>query len=154
MYNIKGTLTLLLGSEQAALLNQVSLAALGIVALLIVWLWRGPWQPDAPIFDPRFALTVLLGLLFSPHLNPHDSFAVLIPAAICYGYLRQHRPTQQRAYALFALSCPLLFLLGEFTIGDSLGVRVPVLLMLVLAGWLIIVLATPTPAQASAPAEG
>jgi hypothetical protein len=154
MYNLKGTLTLLLGSEHAALLNQVSLAALGIVLLLVVWLWRGPWQPDAPAFAPRFALTVLLGLLFSPHLNPHDSFALLIPAALCYGYLRQHRPAQQRAYALFALSCPLLFLLGEFTIGGSLGVRVPVLLMLVLTCWLIVVLATPAPAQASVPAEG
>ncbi len=137
MYNFKGALTLLLGSGNASLINQVSTLALGITVLITLWLWRGPWRPAAPDFEPRFALTLMLALLFSLHLNPHDGIALVVPAALFYAYLRAHRPTWSRPYAVFALSSPLLFLFSEFAIEDRLGIRVPVVVMLVLTGWLI-----------------
>ena len=36
----------------------------------------------------RFALTLVLGALFSPHLNPHDGLILVPAAAIAYGALR------------------------------------------------------------------
>lgn len=135
MYNVKGTLTLLLGSEQRVLINLVSLALLVLAAGAVLLVWRGPWQPEAPAFELKVALTILAGLLFGPHLNPHDGLLLVIPAALFAAYLRQcERP--RRAFAAFVLCCPLLFLVAEFTVGGSLGIRLPVVAMLVLLVWM------------------
>jgi hypothetical protein len=135
MYNLKGTLALLLGNEQGALINQVSVGMLAAASVGVLALWRGPWQPAAPRFDLRMALTLLVGLLFLPHLNPHDGLLLVAPAVLFYHYLRQlHRP--RRWYGAFALSCPLLFLVGEFTVGGNLGIRIPVVAMVVLLIWM------------------
>jgi len=104
-------------------------------AVLTLLLWRGPWQPDDPSFELRMALTILLGLLFSLHLNPQDGLILIAPAMLFYDYLRQ-RDLSRRAYAAFALSCPLVFLVSEFTVRGSLGIRVPVVAMIVLAVWM------------------
>ena len=135
MYTIKGTLTLLLGDERGAQISIISTGLLIITALALALLWRGRWRPHAPDFDARLALTLVVGLLITTHLNAHDALLVVLPAFLFYRYLRERdRPT--RAYAAFVLSCPLLFLVSEATIGASLGVRVPFLAMLVLAGWI------------------
>ena len=49
------------------------------------WLWRGRWDAGSPAFAIRFSLTLVLGLLFSPHLNPHDGLVLVPAAAIAYG---------------------------------------------------------------------
>ncbi|NJN66480.1 MAG: DUF2029 domain-containing protein [Chloroflexaceae bacterium] len=135
MYNLKGTLALMLGNERGALINQISTGVLALVSVAILVLWRGPWQPDPPRFDLYLALTLLAGLLFLPHLNPHDGLLLVAPAVLFYHYLRQHlRP--RGWYAAFALSCPWLFLVGEFTVGGNLGIRIPVIAMGVLLGWM------------------
>ncbi len=135
MYNLKGTLTLLLGNEQQSLINAVSLGALAVVAAGVVFIWRGTWQPEDAGFDLRFGLTMLLGLLFSPHLHLHDCLLLLLPVLLFYRYLRQ-RNLPRRGYALFVLSWPLLFLLSNFVVDGALGVRLPVLAMAVLAAWM------------------
>lgn len=135
MYNFKGTLALLLGSTHQSLINQASLAALVLAVGATLWLWRGPWQPDDPRFELRMAATILLGVLFSPHLFPHDGLLLVAPAVFFAVYLRE-RGLPLRPYATFALSCPLLFLVAEFTIGGSLGIRVPVVAMVVLLVWI------------------
>jgi hypothetical protein len=135
MYNLKGTLTLLLGNEQQSLINAISLGALAVVAAGVVLLWRGAWQPDEAGFDGRFGLTMLLGLLFSPHLHLHDCLLLLLPVLLFYSYLRQ-RNLPRRGYALFVLSWPLLFLLSNFVLDGALGVRLPVVAMAVLAAWM------------------
>jgi hypothetical protein len=135
MYNFKGTLALILGNAQGVLINQISLAALIIVVLLTLFLWRGPWRPDEPSFELRLAFTLLLGLLFSVHLNPQDGLMLVAPALLFYMYLRQ-RNLPRRAYAAFVLSCPLVFLVSEFTVKGSLGIRIPVVAMTVLAAWM------------------
>lgn len=135
MYNLKGALALLLGNTQAALINQVSFAALVVTAGLSVWLWRGAWAPQRPDFELRFALTLLLGILFSPHLNQQDSLLLVAPALLFYMYLRQ-RGLPRRAYAAFVLICPLVFLISAFFIRGKLGIQIPVLVMIVLAGWM------------------
>jgi hypothetical protein len=135
MYNLKGTLALILGNGQATLINQISYVALTTTFVPTLLLWRGPWQPDDANFELRMALTMLLGLLFSLHLNPQDGLMLVVPAALFYAYLRQ-RDLPRRAYAVFALSCPSVFLISRFTVGGSLGIRVPVLAMIVLNVWM------------------
>ncbi|NJO84511.1 MAG: DUF2029 domain-containing protein [Blastochloris sp.] len=140
MYNVRGTLTLWLGNNQGQLINQISTVALLVAASVTVWLWRGPWRPDEPVSDLRVGLTVLLGLLCTPHLYAHDALLLVLPAMLFFSYLRQSG-LSQRAYATFILSCPLLFLISEFTVGSSLGIRLPVVAMLVLLIWMLWALA-------------
>lgn len=137
MHNLRGTLTLLLGSEQSSLISTLSLGVLVLVLLAtVVWWGRQRWQPAAPTFEARFALTLLLGVLFSPHLHPHDGLVLLVPVVLFYAYLRQHAPGQWVWYGGFVLLWPLLFLVGQFFIGDALPLPLAVLAMLVLAGWI------------------
>lgn len=136
MYNLKGLLSVWAGAEHAPLISRISLFGLVGSALGTLWLWRGPWHPQAPDFAPRLALTIVLGLFFSPHLYPHDSLVLVAPAILFYGYLREQRPAHLRAYAIFLLICPLLFLVSRFAIGTSLGVRPPLLAMFILTGWI------------------
>lgn len=135
MYNLKGTLALLLGNAQGTLINQVSFAALLVTAAFSAWLWRGAWMPHRPDFELRFAFTLLLGILFSPHLNQQDSLLLVAPALLFYTYLRQ-RDLPRGAYAAFVLLCPLVFLISEFFIRGKLGIQIPVLVMIVLAAWM------------------
>lgn len=135
MYNFKGTLALILGDEQGLLINQISLVALALVVALIMFLWHVPWRPDDPVFDLRMGFTILLGLLFNPHLHRQDGVLFIAPAVLFYMYLRQ-RGLPRRAFAVLALACPLLILVSEFTISGSLGIRAPVALAAVLAVWM------------------
>ena len=57
----------------------------------MAWLWRGRWAPASLDFDLRFALTLVIGLLTSPHLNPHDDLLLVPAAAIAYRGLRGSR---------------------------------------------------------------
>jgi hypothetical protein len=135
MYTLKGTLSLLLGGTAAGPIEAATWGALLIAVGATAWLWRGRWQPAAPAFDARFAFTVMLGLLVSPHLHPHDSLLLAVPATLAYGLTRQPATRQPLVGALLAVS-PLLFLLGDHAIGVRLGMQVQVALMLGLAGWL------------------
>jgi hypothetical protein len=135
MYNFKGTLALILGNDQGLLINQISLVALALATVLILLLWRGAWRPDDSAFDLRMGITILLGLLFNPHLHRQDGVVFIAPALLFYLYLRQ-RGLPRRTFAVWALTCPLIVLVSEFTIGGGLGIRVPVVLMGVLAVWM------------------
>lgn len=135
MYNIKGTLALLLGNEQGALINHISLVLFGAAVLVVVLAWRGAWRPDNARFELYMAFALVLGLLFLPHLNPHDGLLLVVPSTLFYCYLRQ-RNLPRSSYAAFALSCPLFFLVTEFTVGGGLGIRGPVVAMLILLVWI------------------
>lgn len=138
MYNFKGTLAVLLGNHQAPLINRISSLALIAASLSTLLLWHPApsSSPKHPQFELRIALTLLLGLLFCPHLHPHDGLLLVAPATLFYAYLRQN-DLPRRNYAAFVLSCPVVFLLSEFTIGPNLGIRIPVIAMLVLLVWML-----------------
>jgi hypothetical protein len=139
MYNIKGALTLVFGPDHAALINQVSLLALLGTLVYVVWLWRGAWRTDTPDFALRLVATITLGVLFSPHLYPHDSLIMVAPAVLMYSYIRQHRPDLRARYALFILLWPLVFLVSEFGQVERLVLVHPqMVLMAILAGWSIV----------------
>jgi glycosyl transferase family 87 len=150
MWNLRGTLTLLLGREQAPTINLLSWVGLLAAAGLTLWLWRGPWRTDWPRFDLRLALTIVLTLLFAPHFNHHDGMLLVLPAVILYGYLRP-APALARLFAALALTAPLFFFVADRLVGGSLGVRVPALLMVGLALWLAAALRRTAAPNESAP---
>ena len=134
-YNLKGTLALIMGNAQGALINQISLGALALAALLTLWIWRGPWGSNEALFELRLGLTIMLGLLVSPHLHRQDGVLFIVPALLFYSYLRQ-QALPQRTFAVWALSCPIIVLVAEFTLDGSLGIRAPVAMMLLLTVWM------------------
>jgi hypothetical protein len=135
MHNFKGTLTLILGNEQSSLINQISYLALAASIAVTWWVWRNRWQPDDPDFELKTAFTLLLGSLFGVHVNPQDSLLLIVPAALFYDYLHQ-RHLPRRAFAAFALVCPFIIFVSEYTIGGSLKIRAPVMAMIVLLIWM------------------
>ena len=134
MWNLRGTLTLLIGPDQAAgqatLINTVGLIGQLAGLAAVAWLWRGRWSPTTRDFDLRFALTLVIGLLTSPHLNPHDDLLLIPAAAIAFRGLRE-RPNGGWIGVALALS-PLVILVTNSISANAVEgppVRVPVVLM-------------------------
>jgi hypothetical protein len=136
MYNLKGMLTLILGNQHGVLISRICNIAFLAAASLSLILWRRLPLHDDPQFELRFGLVLLLGLFFSPHLHSHDGVMLIAPALLFYIYLRQYQP-EHTTYVMFILLCPFLFLIGEFAVGSSLGVRIPSLVMIALLAWIM-----------------
>jgi hypothetical protein len=112
-HNLKMVFAALFGPERLPLINALTtgglLLAAGIV-LLLGWTSR---TADRPARGLCFALTILLGVLTAPHLNPHDALLLVVPAVLLLDAVHQ------RGEATFALSgvlatCPLLFWADSF----------------------------------------
>jgi hypothetical protein len=145
MWNLRGTLALLAGPEvsagQAATINTLALAGQLAALAAVAWLWRGRWDPGTPAFALRFALTIVLGLLLSPHLNPHDDLLLVPAGAIAYGALRDGSRSRWVGLALFA--APFVVLLTNPLSVNEVGggpIRTPVLLMIAFAVTLVLAL--------------
>jgi hypothetical protein len=153
MYNLKMALAALLGVGRLPLVNALSWDACLVAAVVVAEVWRGPWRPGTPRFALRFALTVLLGAVVSPHFNGHDGLLLVVPAVLAYDYLRRTgRPAGWLAALLTA--CPLLFLADSY--GPAAlrpgGVRPFFLVMAGLTAWAAWALARARPAPRPAAA--
>ncbi|MCX8068089.1 MAG: DUF2029 domain-containing protein [Anaerolineae bacterium] len=138
MINLKGTLTLWLGTERAPLIQTITGIALvtGAVGILSIWAFRG-WKLERARSDMLFSFTLLLGALLSPHQNQQDCLIYALPIALFYESLRHlGRPT--RPLTAFLMTWPVLFLLEQFVIQGRLGMRLPVVLTLILLGWIVV----------------
>lgn len=141
MWNLRGTLALLMGPEigpdEASTINTLALAGQVVALAAVAWLWRGRWDAGRPAFAVRFSLTIVLGLLFSPHLNTHDDLLLVPAAAIAYGALRSRR--NGRWLGVVLVAAPFIVLLTNPLSVNEVGgppIRVPVVLMLAFAGFL------------------
>jgi hypothetical protein len=134
MWNLRGTLSLWAGPDPAAatasLINTIALAAQVAALVAVAWLWRGTWDAGTPAFALRFALTLVVGLLFSPHLNPHDDLLLVPAGALAYGAVRERAEGPWLGLALFIAPFAVLVLnwINVNEVGGPI-VRVPVLLM-------------------------
>lgn len=133
MYNLKGALTQLLGYEHGPLISQLSGLALVASAVVTLLLWRKPQQPGTPQFDLRLALSVVLGLLFSPHLYAHDALLLVLPALLLARYLHSQGRLGQAGLFLF---WPALFASLELAFDPTLYSRIATLFIVALVLWL------------------
>ncbi len=159
MWNLRGTLTLLIGPEvtdaQAAVINTIALVAQLATIVLVGWLWPGRWDVGSPAFALRFSLTLVLGMLFSPHLNPHDGLLLIPAVVIAYGALRARPDGRWLGLAFFA--APFVILLtNPLSVTEPGGplVRTPVLLMGAFVVVLAVALRTATRSAPGEPALG
>ena len=154
MWNVRGTLTLLIGpdraAEQASLINGIGFVVQVLGLAAVAWLWRGRWSPTTPDFDLRFALTIVLGLLTSAHLNPHDDLLLVPAAAIAYRALRE-MPNAGRAGVILAVA-PFVILVANGVSANAVEgppIRVPVIAMALFAVWLAVALGRQSPGVVS-----
>ena len=135
MWNLRGTLSLWSGPEIAAatasLINTIALVGQVAALVAVAWLWRGRWDASTPAFALRFSMTLVLGLLFSPHLNPHDDLLLVPAGAIAYGAVRERAEGPWLGVALLVAPFAVLVLnwIDVNQVGGPL-IRVPVVLML------------------------
>ena len=155
MWNLRGTITMLVGPEraadQAASINTIALAiwVVGLIGIAVWWARRS-WEPTSPRFQLGFALTLVVGMLLSPHLNPHDGMLLVPAGALAYGVLRGERFGP--AFGAFLFAAPFLILVANpLSANEVWGtlIRVPVVIMLVMVGWMIVALSRPPPASAA-----
>ena len=147
MWNLRGTITMLVGPDRAAdaasAINTVALVVwiAGLVGIA-AWWSRRTWEPASPRFQLGFALTLVLGMLLSPHLNPHDGMLLVPAGALAYGAIRAERSGPAFGALLFA--APFLILVANpLSANEVWGtlIRVPVVIMLVMVGWIAVTLA-------------
>jgi hypothetical protein len=136
MYNLKGLLTGLLGTEKSTLINALSAVALLGSVLATLWVWRGPPPADKAGFALRSAFTLLIGVVCNPHLNPVDALVLVVPAVLFRDYLhRRGLPT--RGLDVLLAACPVVFMVDCYGVGHwPAGVRPFFLLMLALLFWM------------------
>ena len=133
MWNLRGTLALLLGRDNAAAVDRIAYAGFVIGVYAIALLWRRGWRrggggtartawtvADRASSDGtartarlglRVALTIVLTLLLSPHLNPHDDALAIVAVALAYGSLRG--TTAGLAIGIGALLAPVAIVRRE-----------------------------------------
>ena len=95
------------------------LATLALIGILL-FAWRGAWQPREARFDFQFALLTLVGLVASPHLNFHDLTLLVLPLILIL------RNTMERN-----LSAPL----ERLRVGTLMLAYPVTLIALVVSGW-------------------
>jgi alpha-1,2-mannosyltransferase len=153
MWNVRGTIAMLVGPErvatQADAINSVALVVWVVgLAVLALWWSRRRWDPTSKPYQLGFALTVLVGMLISPHLNPHDGLLLVPAGALAYGVIRELPSGPALGALLFA--APFLILLTNPISANSVEgtpIRVPVVIMLVMVVWILIALRRVSRAQ-------
>lgn len=158
MYNLRGALVIALGPEQAGLIGLISSAALVAAAVLIAVAWSGAglaesrpegratlsapgppftavWRPGDATFDLRFAFTVCLGFLLSPHAYQYDAVVLILPGLLFHNHLRR-AGGGVLAYRAFVLTSIGVFSLVSITGGGPFGVLPPIAVTTVFAGWM------------------
>lgn len=147
MWNLRGTIAMLVGPERATAeadaINTVALVVwVGGLIGIALWWSRRTWDPASLRYQLGFALTIVLGMLLSPHLNPQDGLLLVPAGALAYGVIREQ--PSGRAFGTLLFAAPFLVLLGNpLSANDVTGtpIRMPIVIMLVMVAWISIALA-------------
>jgi hypothetical protein len=109
MPNIRGLLhDLFYDAEIGSLSFGLTVVISGAAYLLCVYLWRDGFDPVDPIFDLKFALTLLTTVLISYHLYPHDLLPVAIGLVLLFGYLKIETSRRSLSLAFYIVLLILL----------------------------------------------
>jgi hypothetical protein len=135
-YTLRGMLSNLLGYSNGNLINIINNTVL-CVSLIIVWYVNRHGIPaDSLRFNINFSVTIVLSAFLSLHLYPHDDLVLVLPVALFYDYLRQNN-YPIKAYSIFVLISPIVFLISAFYHSNLLGViRLPIIVIIILLIWM------------------
>jgi len=134
MYNLKGTLYSSIGSHRWDLIILMSTIGLLFGLIFTLLLWYKKFDTQSSDFELRFALTVLLGLFFSPHLYGHDF--VLVFAALLFLIVYAGNNSGSLSLVKLFSVFPLLFFATEIVFKINVGIRFPTLMMIIMMVWI------------------
>ena len=134
MYNLKGTLYSSTGSQHWDLIMFLSTIGLLSSLILTVLIWYKKFDTHSSDFELRFALTVLLGLFFSPHLYGHDF--VLVFAALLFLIVYTGNNSGSLSLVKLFSVFPILFFLTEIVFKINVGIKFPTLMMIIMMIWI------------------
>lgn len=138
-HSLAGGITALIGGNTDAIVRITNLVAMIGAAGLLLWVWRGKWEPGDSRWAGAMALLVLAAMLTNPQLNTHDLCLLVVPGALGLAYLTRVMSDKGRGVAVWCgvlwavYVSTALFLPQVF----SLPLRVTTLAMLAM-GWLLI----------------
>ncbi|MBN1919760.1 MAG: DUF2029 domain-containing protein [Anaerolineae bacterium] len=135
MYNLKGTLALCCRNLDPILITRLSSIGFLTSIVGISWLWRISDAINTPIWNLKLAIGLTVGMLFGLHLNPHDGLLLIFPLFLFVSYLHSRKP-QLRTEMTVISGFPLVILITEHILTDSLPIRSPVLIMMGLLIWM------------------
>lgn len=115
-----------------ALESALWLLPLTIMVMVLLWSWRGPWQPVSTCFAANCAATVLATMFVSPYQFSYDLVLLGVPA-VYSGKTLDRRPAWHRWALLLSIILVLAGILG--TRGVFEGFALPRLAPLGVAAW-------------------
>jgi hypothetical protein len=140
MVNFRGLLSSILGHGNAELVNTLSgiflLAAMLATGLLWWWFVVRAGASNSL----AFALSILIGICFSPHLYIQDTLLCILPAVLLYEHLRKDQP---KAAAWLGRLCTLslfAFVIDVFHEKHWNLPRLPQLLLFGFTSWVLVAL--------------
>jgi hypothetical protein len=136
MYNFKGALTLLLGTQPALIAAATRLALLLALVATVALFWRR--RQDDDTLPLRLALALLLGIFFSLHLYYYDALLLVAVAVAFDAHLHRFAPGWRAAFLGLAYTVPLLFLEDAWIDLGGRAVSWPAVLMV---GWALVMVA-------------
>jgi alpha-1,2-mannosyltransferase len=114
MYNFKAVLTLGLGIDYAKLINILSWIFFILSVFIIIIIWQeSKWDPQNPVLELKYSITLTLFIFSFPHVNAHDSL-LLIPAALLFLIYLINRNLSITFFSIFIFSLPIFFLFSKF----------------------------------------
>ena len=127
-----------LGPEHFGLaMAMATVASVGLLAL-VLWVWRGPWDPHAERLGLRFAALVAVTPLVSPYLQLHDLCVLIIPALLVAEYWLGHGAGESWARVRIVLAILWLSCLVGPPIITRLAPLPLVPLAVLLLGWVVL----------------
>ena len=137
-HSLGGGLVALFGPGAERIVRTLNPLFLLAAAALVLYVWRGPWQPNSARWDGAMALTFLATIFTSLHVNTHDLCLLAIPAALGISYITQSGQSEGVKTAWYA-SLWAAYLLPSLLLGASFDL--PVRLTTLVIGLLIALLA-------------
>jgi hypothetical protein len=139
-HSLAGGLAALFGGGTDDMIRMMNLTAMVGAAALLLWVWKGQWEPRVGRWDGAMALTLLAAMLTNPQMNTHDLCLLAVPGALGLAYLASTDIASGRRWAIAwcatlwtAYVATALFLPQVFTA----PVRLTTLAMIVM-GWLLL----------------
>lgn len=147
---IRGQMFLLLYDRLPGMVSILTLLADAALICVLLRCWKGEWRPESELFDLRFALLVVVGLLVAPLVNFHDLAFLLLPGLIIFHYARAGSGAAQRGLRLTFLIVSYPLQLLTFTLPLNFPLQNNVIGLLILVGAIAIILWRKEPSEAAA----